>query len=882
MSARWVACFLVVLGLGSWMTACGGGPGASDMSEFDGGMGRDTGGGSTSDVTLHTPPPGSGDGGQRLHTTDSGGTGLCKPKTCAELNATCGEQGDGCNSTPISCGTCTAPETCGGGGVPNHCGGGDLDAGDGSIVIPMGTLSIAPLNATITVPYGQTNVTKTYTAKVGTTSVAASFSIDLGQIVSIDPSTGVLTALGKVGGVANVTATFNMQTVSTPVTVVITMTQNGAAPVPDGGVDAGGDASNAGGNGGVGGEPAGGPVSMGTQTLLQGTPMTDSTLEWLYPYNQTVWPQGLLPPLLQWSSSLHYTAISVKLVENGFSYQGYFAAPANLDASGGVFENIPIDKTAWNTLSYSNQGEPVNVTITFATATAAYGPVNLTWTIAQGTLTGTIYYQSYGTALVINYANNGTLPNFGAATLAIKNGATSPTVIAGTSQTPPNNSDPVGCRVCHSVAASGNELITQHGTDYNESSSYDLGMGNAETVMNAGASTATFAFAGIAPNGMFLLSNAGNISGINPPATSGLFTIATGAAITSTGLPTGFAAATPSFSPDGTQVAFNEFSVDKRSLASMGFDETTNTFSPVVTLDTPPSTNWDVFPAFLPTNDAVVFERQLAQGSGEFAGTRNGSQAELWWTTLTNPMPVALANLNGVGYLPAGPNGHTSTADTTLQYEPTVNPVATGGYAWVVFTSRRMYGNVATQVATLSDPRDYNATENVTTKKLWVAAIDLNAAPGTDPSHPAFYLPAQELYAGNARGYWVVDPCEATGASCIAGDQCCSGYCGQGDGGLVCGTQPPGCAVIGNKCTQTSDCCGSTTGISCVDGFCAQPVVPHDAGGCTPTTCQKLGFNCGPAGNGCGGLLQCGNCSSPQTCGGGGTSGVCGGTGAPP
>ena len=65
--------------------------------------------------------------------------------------------------------------------------------------------------------------------------------------------------------------------------------------------------------------------------------------------------------------------------------------------------------------------------------------------------------------------------------------------------------------------------------------------------------------------------------------------------------------------------------------------------------------------------------------------------------------------------------------------------------------------------------------------------------------------------AGNSRGFWALDPCQANGTSCLTGDQCCTGYCGPGEGGLVCGTQPPGCAVLGNKCTMTSDCCGAST-----------------------------------------------------------------------
>jgi hypothetical protein len=360
------------------------------------------------------------------------------------------------------------------------------------------------------------------------------------------------------------------------------------------------------------------------------------------------------------------------------------------------------------------------------------------------------------------------------------------------------------------------------------------------------------------------------------------------------GLPAGFSAATPSFSPDGTHVAFNQYGVDKVSLAAMAFDNATKTFSGLTTLTKPPAGTTDLYPSFLPTNDAVIFEHEVAT-DGEFGVTRSscGSSAcptsetrgELWWVDLATQTEAPLTTLNGLNgttsYLPTTGTDHTN--DTTLQYEPTVNPVPSGGYAWVVFTSRRQYGNVATQDPFLSDPRNYNASVGITTKKLWVAAIDLNAAPGTDPSHPAFYLPAQELHACNSRGYWVVNPCEGAGSSCLTGDQCCSGYCGPVDGGFACGTQPAGCAVIGNKCTMTSDCCGASTGISCIDGYCALPAPPpHDAGGCMPTTCEKLDINCGPAGDGCGGLLECGTCVAPLTCGGGGMAGVCGEMTGPP
>src|SRR5438045_1115801 len=61
---------------------------------------------------------------------DSGptlGSVVCTPKTCAELGATCGQQGDGCGQI-IDCGSCPSPQFCGGNGA-NHCGLGATDGG---------------------------------------------------------------------------------------------------------------------------------------------------------------------------------------------------------------------------------------------------------------------------------------------------------------------------------------------------------------------------------------------------------------------------------------------------------------------------------------------------------------------------------------------------------------------------------------------------------------------------------------------------------------------------------------------------------------------------------------------------------------------------------
>ncbi|HEX8792957.1 MAG TPA: hypothetical protein VF765_18555 [Polyangiaceae bacterium] len=99
---------------------------------------------------------------------------------------------------------------------------------------------------------------------------------------------------------------------------------------------------------------------------------------------------------------------------------------------------------------------------------------------------------------------------------------------------------------------------------------------------------------------------------------------------------------------------------------------------------------------------------------------------------------------------------------------------------------------------------------------------------------------------------------------------------------LTCGDFPQGtCGPQGDGCGGSTADCGmctppQTCGGGGKPGMCGYP----DAGTCVPTTCQKLGIQCGPAGDGCGGLLQCGTCQAPQTCGGGGTPGKCGGSGS--
>ena len=92
--------------------------------------------------------------------------------------------------------------------------------------------------------------------------------------------------------------------------------------------------------------------------------------------------------------------------------------------------------------------------------------------------------------------------------------------------------------------------------------------------------------------------------------------------------------------------------------------------------------------------------------------------------------------------------------------------------------------------------------------------------PGQDPSHPAFWLPGQEIGNNNMRGEWALSPCKMLGDTCTAGYDCCGGFCrDNGMGMLTCTDQSGGCSQIGETCKTAADCCDPQA--TCTGGFCA-------------------------------------------------------------
>jgi hypothetical protein len=591
-------------------------------------------------------------------------------------------------------------------------------------------LAIQPASPVVKAVSGAAPPTVQFQATQGAGPVDAKWSLDRGELGQID-GRGLFTASGLVGGVGHVTATYGQLTASTTVTVDLEATDKGD---PD--LAGSGGPPGPGGFRGVGGDGAGKPPSPDVETALGTAPTLDPAVSLLYPYDGTVFPRGLLAPLVQWNSGTHaFDGVRVSVSGAHYQYAGTFGA------NHAPFRNLPLPQSAWDAMTRSSGGGAVAVTLVFSEKGKAFGPYTTTRNIAQASLHGTIYYNSYGTSYVKNSPYLDSYgKQFGAGTLAISPGATSPKLVAGVDGDANGN----GCRVCHTVSGAGTFMVTQADKTVapNASDTVTIDLVNDATKGAGGPliGAPSLAFPALSRDATLLLSSSGPL--LAGDAQSRLYALPAATPVPGvTGLPATFRAAIPTFSPDTRHLAFNFWSgsfdasggkppltADRGSLVLLDFDGKSAFTNPRVVFTPPASGSTDsaapdvavTFSAFLPDSNAVVFALQLSNKSHYWGYTWGENTSELWWVDLGTQKAKRLDALNGRSSA-GSPNlpataPHSAEQDAIVNYEPTVGPIAAGGYAWVVFTSRRQYGNVATASPWRSDPRYYAWQDEVTPK----------------------------------------------------------------------------------------------------------------------------------------------------------------------
>ncbi len=592
-------------------------------------------------------------------------------------------------------------------------------------------------------------------------------------IGGVDP-TGTYTANGSLGGVVAVQASYQKQMASAALTVVLHLQKNGA---------------NAAGN---------------IQAKLTGATAPDAAVVWAYPYDGTVWPRGLLAPILQWNGGAASDTYYVHIKSATFELENFVAA------TGAPASQIALDNPTWAQFVDSTSGA-TQVSVARWDGTAASVIAHHTWTIAPASMRGTIYYWSNNLGRV----------------LRIKPG--SPTADDFANQPPlndPNQYVTSSCLMtCHTVSADGSTIISGGGIfggSYNLLTSQPtvyLG-GTWGAASGSSSSVVRWSNSALSPTGKYILTNgmAEGLAYANDGKTTGflgMYTTADGMPVPTSGL-MNVPVTQPTWSPDGSRIAFVDAGDPMGWYASWNvpppgdlkvyeFDATKNPMAygeQTLVATGADATKRIAWPTISPDGKWVLYSRT------DGADTRTGNGDLYFASAVTPNQEVRLAKLDGDGYPFAA-----GARDVSWNFEPSFAPVAAGGYFWVVFTSRRTYGNILTGDKTV-------------VKQLWVAAIDQNPKPGVDPSHPVFHLTGQDETNLAMRGFWALDPCKGDGQGCASGTECCGGFCSgaAGDSGAaVCASQSQGCSQDGDKCNVNSDCCSAGQGATCINHVCSEP-----------------------------------------------------------
>jgi hypothetical protein len=630
----------------------------------------------------------------------------------------------------------------------------------------------------------------------------ADWSTDDTRIGSISAD-GTFTANGFAGGVVKVTACTGGSPRTVELTVDVAITENP------------------------------GNLGDGEQGELAEGGSSDGEYRWLYPYSGTVFPRGVSAPSLQLDGQAAQ-ATYLEITAPHYSYKQFAGASNPV--------RVALSSDVWRGLSLTvPPGDAATVAVTKKSAAGITGPAQASWKFAPADLKGIVYYSTYNYRSEDGEESNGAIMR----------------IRAGQEAEPVK----VGCTVCHTVSANGNVLATGIGywaegvvsgdpETFNptDSAAFELDESGGVAQLFRTTEGRTFSFMALSPDG-----RVGMTSGV-PPAKfppfvsrgvysgmgfeSELIDTATGAAITAPSLGNLVKyAQTPAFSPDGKRVVYVDgdiLALDSNnrvlSVLDVNLEASPPAFSNLRHIVEKTGDKAVAWPSFLPDGNGVIYHDGDSFDSSLFNPDANapaGAQyAELRLVDIAKKRENPLHALNGRDedgdfYLPYG-----SAEEGRMNYEASVLPVAVGGYYWVLFNSRRAYGNTIAPGGTVARGDDPWGTEAQPSprKKIWIAAIDVNHGQSADPSHPAFYLPGQGLEAGNMRAYAALAPCKPKGESCESGSDCCDGYCrevdrtDEGEPVLECVDPPDTCSNVDEPCETAADCCDPT--LSCINNRC--------------------------------------------------------------
>lgn len=489
----------------------------------------------------------------------------------------------------------------------------------------------------------------------------------------------------------------------------------------------------------------------------------------VYPLDRAVMPQNVYPADIQWTVGAPGDFFRVALAKPSVNVYAYVAYDG--------LNHWLADLDSWRALARTEPDMPATILVDrleAATGELVLGsPINVRF--ARAALTGSVYYWDIEAGRIQRIDDG-----------------------AGTAVSFMPNPQ-LGCVGCHSVSPSGRYMAGRLGGGENTGTVYDLTTdltGNPPpTVFPVGSLYWWFSSWSPDESRLVVSADEGGSRSLR------IYDPMGGASVGITGsLPTN--ATHPAWSPDGTRIAY------VGDLNSWGGDFTAGN------LYTLPVTGPDTFGA------PALFH----------SATSIGGSADSYPSWSPDSMRVAFGNGTGCRserdssslYVANGDGSDVrrlslASSAGNDDFQPRFSPFTQGGYYWLSFLSRRVYGNDAIG----NGPRPVNRRQ-----QIWVAAIRTDAAPGEDPSAVPYWLPGQNPRSANISAYWAPRACRVDGEACTVGSECCGGDCRpDATGALVCSPPPmERCRMEGETCSTDADCCADMD-LTCFAHVCIRPLM---------------------------------------------------------